>query len=326
MNPQQHSRAVTLPLTTLRLEQRDRVLIARVDSPPYNFMTAAMQSDFGALAAAVDTDDSVGAVVVTGAPADRYLLHFDISDYLAGATAAPALPRVAVRALLRSAKTAVAAGAEGALAKSRLAGMLTLIGFHQTALRILESPAVWIAAINGLCAGAGMELTTFFDLRFAGESASFVMPEFSIGLNPGLGGQRLAQLIGPAKALELMLEARRYSAAEALELGLVNHVFADENLLEQVAHRAAQYATRPRANVAAQKKVFAAAYSDSQATGLTVEGVAQMSSVMSPVTIEALRRWVQMQNGGDSVFITAPESWVGGTEMDMNPARQSGRS
>jgi enoyl-CoA hydratase/carnithine racemase len=316
---QQPSRAAALSLTTLRLEQHGRALFVRIDAPPYNFMTAAVQADFGDLAAAVDADDSVGAVVVTGAPADRYLLHFDIADYLAGAEAAPTLPRTAVKALLRTAKTAVAAGAEGALAKSPLAGMLTLIGFHQTALRIMESPAVWIAAINGLCAGAGMELTTYFDLRFAAESASFVMPELSIGLNPGLGGQRLTQLVGPSKALELMLEARRYSATEAADLGLVNRIYADSDLIEQVEELAARYATRPRVNVAAQKRIFAAAYSDSYSTGLTEEGVAQMSSIMSPVTLGALRRWVQMQDGGDSVFLAAPETWFAGTELDMNP-------
>ncbi|OBH28998.1 hypothetical protein A5692_21845 [Mycobacterium sp. E342] len=297
-----------------------------MDAPPHNLMTGAVQADFGALAVAVDADPTVGAVVVTGAPADRYLLHFDITDYLAGAEAAPTMSRTAIKALLRTAKTAVAAGAEGALAKSPLAGMLTLIGFHQTALRIMESPAVWIAAVNGLCAGAGMELTTYFDLRFAAESASFVMPEFSIGLNPGLGGQRLAQLLGPSKALELMLEARRYSATEALELGLVNHVFADAELLEQVEELAARYARRPRVNVAAQKHIFAAAYSDSHSTGLTEEGVAQISSIMSPVTLGALRRWVQMQDGDDSVFLTAPETWIAGTELDMNPADAKSKS
>lgn len=323
---QQPMCAASLSLTTLHLEQDDRVLFARIDAAPHNFMTAAVQSDFGALATAVAADDSVGAVVVTGAPADRYLLHFDIADYLAGAEAAPTLSRTAVKALLRMAKTAVAAGAEGALAKSPLAGMLTLIGFHQTALRIMESPAVWIAAVNGLCAGAGMELTSYFDLRFAAESASFMMPEFSIGLNPGLGGQRLAQLIGPSKALELMLEARRYSASEAAELGLVNRVFADGDLLEQVTQLAARYATRPRVNVAAQKHIFAAAYSDPHSTGLTEEGVAQMSSIMSPVTVGALRRWVQMQDGGDSVFLAAPETWIAGTELDMNPADDKTKS
>jgi enoyl-CoA hydratase len=326
MSQQPLSGAASLDLSTLRLEQRGRVLFARVDAPPHNFMTAGVQRDFGALAAAVDADDTVGAVVVTGAPADRYLLHFDIGDYLAGAEAAPTLPRSAVKALLRSAKAAVAVGAEGALAKSPLAGMLTLIGFHQTALRILQSPAVWIAAVNGLCAGAGMELSAFFDLRFAAESSSFVMPEFSIGLNPGLGGQRLAQLVGPSKALELMLEARRYSAADAHELGLVNRVFADEELLERVDGLAARYASRPRVNVAAQKRVFAGAYSDPHSAGLTEEGVAQMSSVMSPVTVEALRRWVQMQDGGDSVFLTAPETWAAGTEVDMNPVGEKRRS
>jgi enoyl-CoA hydratase/carnithine racemase len=60
--------------------------------------------------------------------------------------------------------------------------LLTLIGFHDTALRILESPAVCIAAVNGTCAGAGLELSLLFDVRIYAYTATFVMPEFSTGL------------------------------------------------------------------------------------------------------------------------------------------------
>jgi enoyl-CoA hydratase len=324
MSQQTPHRAADLALPSLRLHQQGRVLTAVVDAPPYNFMTAEVQNDFAALVVAVEADESVGAVVVTGAPPDRYILHFDIENYLAAAEAAPTLSRPAVKALLRSLKAITSAGGEAAVSKTPLAGMLTLIGFHDTALRILESPAVWIAAVNGACAGAGLELSLFFDLRIAADTATFAMPEFSIGLNPGLGGQRLVRLIGPSKALELMLEAKSYTAEQARQWGLVNRVIDAAALLDETVTLAARYATRPRVNVAAQKRVFARAYSDAHTVGLTEEGVAQLSSIMSPTTVEALRRWVQMQDGGDSVFLTQPDGWVAGTELDLNPAKAAG--
>jgi enoyl-CoA hydratase len=89
-----------------------------------------------------------------------------------------------------------------------------------------------IAAVNGFALGGGCELAMACHMRVAVESAKFGQPEVNLGIIPGYGGtQRLSRLIGRGKALELMLTADMISAAEALQLGLVNHVTASQEAL-----------------------------------------------------------------------------------------------
>jgi len=83
-----------------------------------------------------------------------------------------------------------------------------------------------IAAVNGFALGGGCELAMACHFRVASENAKFGQPEVNLGLIPGYGGtQRLTQLIGKGKAMELMMTADMIGAAEAKELGLVNHVW-----------------------------------------------------------------------------------------------------
>jgi len=97
---------------------------------------------------------------------------------------------------------------------------------------IEESPKPVIAAVNGFALGGGCELAMACHLRVASENARFGQPEVNLGLIPGYGGtQRLTQLIGKGKALELMLTGDQIKADEALRLGLANHVVPAEDLL-----------------------------------------------------------------------------------------------
>lgn len=318
-------RAVDLELSTLRCVQDGRVLTARVEAPPFNYMTGAMQQDFARLAAAVEHDDGVGAVVVTGGVDGRYITHFDIADILAGSDEAPALPRPVASALVRGVKAVSAlAGERGRrlLEAGPAASLVLMARFHETVEAIMRSPAVWIAAVNGPCGGGGLELSVFFDLRLAATSARFVLPELSIGLATTFGGQRLAALVGPSRALEMMLEARAYTADEVHGWGLVNHVVDDDALLEHALALAARYARRPRGTVAAQKAIF----NDPDAVGLreslTREAIAQTVGVPSRTTRAALREWLRRQDpSGDSTFLTDPEPWRTGTAVEMNPGR-----
>ncbi|HEY0243968.1 MAG TPA: enoyl-CoA hydratase-related protein [Mucilaginibacter sp.] len=89
-----------------------------------------------------------------------------------------------------------------------------------------------IAAINGFALGGGLELAMACHIRVAAETAKMGQPEVTLGLIPGYGGtQRLTQLAGKGKALELILTADMITATEALQLGLVNHVVTAESLL-----------------------------------------------------------------------------------------------
>jgi enoyl-CoA hydratase len=89
-----------------------------------------------------------------------------------------------------------------------------------------------IAAVNGFALGGGLELAMACHIRIASDNAKMGLPEVTLGLIPGYGGtQRLTQLVGRGKALEMIMTADMVTAADALALGLVNHVVTQEELL-----------------------------------------------------------------------------------------------
>jgi 2-(1,2-epoxy-1,2-dihydrophenyl)acetyl-CoA isomerase len=111
-------------------------------------------------------------------------------------------------------------------------------------MQSLQKPI--IGAVNGVAAGAGMSLALACDIRIAAESASFLQAFIKIGLVPDSGSTwMLPRLIGITKALELMLTGQRVSAAEALDLGLVNRVIPDADLNATVQEMALMFATAP---------------------------------------------------------------------------------
>ncbi|OLL76841.1 Enoyl-CoA hydratase [Pseudonocardia sp. Ae168_Ps1] len=303
---------------TLRTEQDGRVLTVLATDPPYTYMTAAMQADVVRLVDAVADDDSVGVVVVTGGVPGRYITHFDIGDLLHTAEHTPRLPPAAAWGLARG--TALLARAHGPvrhlLRSTPLAGLQALADFQRAAEGILRSPAVWIAAVDGPCGGGGLELSVFFDLRFASPGARFLLPELALGLSTTFGGQRLARLVGPSRALEIMLEARAYTAEEAARFGLVDDVVPAADLLPHTRSRAARFARRPRAVVAAQKRILHDPDRDTATTSLVRETAAQVRGF--PAATVALRRWLERQDpSGESTFLTDPGPWQEGTAADL---------
>ena len=105
-------------------------------------------------------------------------------------------------------------------------------GHHKVFDRMHDSEKPIIAAINGFALGGGLELAMACHLRIASDNARLGLPEVTLGLIPGYGGtQRLSQLVGRGRALEMILTADMIPASKALEIGLVNEVVAPENLL-----------------------------------------------------------------------------------------------
>jgi enoyl-CoA hydratase/carnithine racemase len=112
------------------------------------------------------------------------------------------------------------------------------------ALEDLDKPV--IAAVNGVATGAGMDMALMCDLRFAARSARFAETYLRVGLVPGAGGAHfLPRLVGVAKALELFFTGDFVDAEEALRIGLVNKVFADETFMAEVEAIAARIAKAP---------------------------------------------------------------------------------
>jgi enoyl-CoA hydratase len=103
---------------------------------------------------------------------------------------------------------------------------------HSVLNAIEHCPKPVIAAVNGFALGGGNELAMACHIRVASENAKFGQPEVNLGIIPGYAGtQRLAQLIGKGRALELLITADSINAQEAYRLGLVNHVVAQDQLM-----------------------------------------------------------------------------------------------
>lgn len=124
--------------------------------------------------------------------------------------------------------------------------------------RKLETlPVPVIAAVNGFALGGGCELAMSCDIRLASENAVFGQPEVGLGITPGFGGtQRMARLIGPGKAKELIYTARNIKAPEALAAGLVQAVYPAEELMPAAYKMAERIAGNAPIAVRACKKAI----------------------------------------------------------------------
>jgi enoyl-CoA hydratase len=114
------------------------------------------------------------------------------------------------------------------------------------AFRTLETlPIPTIAVVNGFCLGGGCELAMSCDWILASDTARFGQPEVTLGVTPGFGGtQRLARLVGRAMAMELITTARQVKAEEAKALGLANHVYPADTLMEEAMQQARAIAAK----------------------------------------------------------------------------------
>jgi enoyl-CoA hydratase len=137
-------------------------------------------------------------------------------------------------------------------------------------LRRISKPI--IAAVSGYCLGGGNELAMACDLIVASETAVFGQPEINLGVIPGAGGtQRLAQAVGKAIAMEMILNDRRLAAHEAYQWGLVNHVVPVESYLEEAIQLGNQIAARAPIAIRMAKEAVNYAFESHLSSGLTFE-------------------------------------------------------
>ena len=123
---------------------------------------------------------------------------------------------------------------------------------NETLSRLEQTPKLVIAALNGHTVGGGLEVALACDIRIAREEGGMIgLPEVSLGVLPGTGGtQRLSRLLGRGRALELMATGRTFGFDEALEMGLVHHVFKRETFWDEVLAYARQFCPPNKASMA----------------------------------------------------------------------------
>ena len=187
---------------TLLTELEQGVLTVTVNRPDkLNALNRTVFDDLYALMDQVDTDPTIRGVILTGSGAKAFVAGADISEF-----------------------TALSKEEAMALAKRG----------QDCFFRLERSNKPILAAVNGFALGGGCELAMSCHFRIASENAKFGQPEVNLGLIPGYGGtQRLTQLVGKGRAMELMMSGNMIPAAEAHRMGLINHVFPLESLLEE---------------------------------------------------------------------------------------------
>jgi len=123
---------------------------------------------------------------------------------------------------------------------------------NETLNRFEQTPKLVIAALNGHTVGGGLEIALAADLRIARrEGGKIGLPEVTLGVLPGTGGtQRLGRLVGKSRAIELMATGRTFAFEEAMEYGIVSHIFEAENFFGQVMDYARQFCPPNKAALA----------------------------------------------------------------------------
>jgi enoyl-CoA hydratase len=176
-------------------------------------------------------------------------------------------------------KAATTAGAGIVLTHATRSEFETLQMGGRVYMALEALPVPVIAAINGYCLGMAFELALVCDIRLASESAIFSIPEVQLGTIPDFGGtQRLTKLIGAGKAKELIFTGRRIDAAEALRIGLVQHVYPLNILMEEARKLAQEIAAIAPPLIQGAKRAINVAMSYPLDMGLNYETITAAST------------------------------------------------
>ena len=143
---------------------------------------------------------------------------------------------------------------------------------HDIINKLQQLPIAVIAAVNGFALGGGTEISIACDFIYASENAKFGQPEINLGVIPGFGGtQRLPRLIGTNMAKELIYTGKMISAAEALQLGLVNKVIPHDSLMAEVLKTAGVIASKGKVSLREAKQAVNKGMDVDLASGCDIE-------------------------------------------------------
>ena len=222
------------------LEVADGIGTIRLNRPPVNALNDTLTAELADAARAATESDEVRAVIIYGGE-KVFAGGADITQM-----AEASCPEMAIRS-----------------------GRL-----HVTMSLVAGIPKPVVAAITGYALGGGLELALSADFRIAGERARVGQPEILLGIIPGAGGtQRLARLVGPAKAKDIVFSGRMLKAAEAHAIGLVDDVVPDDSVYQAALEKVKQYATGPALALRAAKQAIDHGLDVDLATGLEIERV-----------------------------------------------------
>jgi enoyl-CoA hydratase len=221
------------------LQIAERVGMITIDSPPANSLSPEVRDELHATLRMAAEQKDVWNIVITGA-GDKF--------FMAGANISSLLELDKVKGL------------------ERVKYVRRFMDYMST----VEKPI--IAAINGICLGGGLEIALCCDIRITADHAVFGLPEVGLGIMPGAGGtQRLPRAIAPGYARYLIFTGGRISAAEALQVGIVEKVVPAAELMSEAMGIAQRINKQAPLAVRAAKKAMNATEKMSLAKGLDLE-------------------------------------------------------
>ncbi|MFF1417154.1 enoyl-CoA hydratase/isomerase family protein [Streptomyces sp. NPDC058280] len=225
-------------MATVNLEVSGGVGTIRLDRPPMNALDTSIQDRLRELAEEAGRRDDVRSVILYGGE-KVFAAGADIKE-------------------MRGVDHA------GMVVRSR--------ALQESFTAVARIPKPVVAAVTGYALGGGCELALCADYRIAGDNAKLGQPEILLGLIPGAGGtQRLARLIGPSRAKDLIFTGRQVKADEALAIGLVDRVVPAAEVYEQAHAWAAKLAKGPALALRAAKEAVDAGLETDLETGLAIE-------------------------------------------------------
>ncbi|MCF8587241.1 enoyl-CoA hydratase [Gordonia liuliyuniae] len=229
--------ADTLKYETIQVRTEGRVGVITLDRPKaLNALNTQLMTEVVDAATALDADQAVGAIVITGS--DR----------------------------------AFAAGADIKEMSEKSFSDVQSERFFGDWDRLAGLSTPTIAAVNGFALGGGCELAMLCDLIIAGDTAKFGQPEITLGVIPGIGGsQRLTRAVGKAKAMDLILTGRQMKVDEAERLGLVSRVVPAEQTLSTALEVAAEIAGKSSIAASLAKEAVNRAFESGLTEGVRTE-------------------------------------------------------
>lgn len=255
----------------LTIKKDGHVTTCVMSNPPAHTLNAAETRELHMFLNEVEADPNVRVLVLTGAADGVFIAHYDVAELADTAETHHGLPDHLTRG-----------GGE-------------LHAVHRLCLRLEYMPAITIAALNGSAAGGGCELSLSCDFRLMADGPyTYGLPETNAGIIPGAGGtQRLAHMLGTAKALDLILHGTMMSPQEAFDLGLIHRLFPPDAFADKVAEFAHNLAERsPIALSAAKQAINRGAHLPLE-EGLSFEQRAFNRTMQSQDAVGAMRAWLK---------------------------------
>ena len=220
----------------------------------------------------LEVDGGIGTIRLARPPMNA--LDVEVQDGIRAAAEEAADRRDVAAVIVYGGEKVFAAGADiKQMQKMSYTDMVDRSGALQASLTaVARIPKPTVAAITGYALGAGCELALCCDFRVVGDNAKLGQPEILLGVIPGAGGtQRLARLIGPARAKDLVFTGRFVDSAEALAIGLVDEVVAADDVYAAARRRVERYVGGPAYALRAAKEAVDRGLETDLTTGLEIE-------------------------------------------------------